>query len=273
MIFVNTSHYEPSSDWRERARRFTEAMQGMDPTQRATFIKDHSSMWRELKPELEQISHIKCYYCERKAIREPLHVDHYRPKNRIKNKDGTEEEGYWWLAFKHTNLRLACNYCNCPHTGADGVVRGKSDQFPLDSNCTRASFANSDLANELPLLLDPTNVVDPSLLWIMDDGSASPKESGGGLPQRRAIETIDILNLNDTRLVEARRNLWIRCQSLLTQADAAFARYNNSSNAGYVEYQCIIMEMLDLVSSTAEFSSTARACFRGSRYHWVIDSI
>ena len=274
MIYIDVSRINISEEWREKARRVTEELRNIPAPDRARFIERNSEIWQSVKSELERISHNKCWYCEVKSPRADFHIDHHRPKNRVKNPDGTEEPGYWWLAFDPTNFRIACSYCNCPHTGEDGFVKGKSDQFPLPEGSIRASSPNSNLNDENPILLDPTNPSDPSLLWFLDDGRTCPRHSEAvGFLHRRAKETIDILNLNDIKIIEERKKLWRRCISLIELGDRAFDQYQRESSTGRIEFEIIIREIRELIQSSAEFSATARTCFRGSRYDWVRETV
>jgi uncharacterized protein (TIGR02646 family) len=274
LIYIDTSKLSIPQRWKDDAKRAIDNLKNIPDSGRSDFINRNSHIWQSLKTELERISHNKCWYCEAKNTRADFHVDHHRPKNRIRNRDGTEEPGYWWLAFDHRNFRLACSYCNCPHKGADGITRGKSDQFPLRSNSIRASSPGSNLDDETALLLDPTNPADPLLLWFQNDGNACPRYSKGkGFPHQRAKVTIDILNLNDIKIVEARKELWNRCVSLIERGDKAFAQYQKGSATGIKEFEMVIREIRKLIQSSAEFSATARACFRGSSYDWVRETV
>lgn len=273
MIYIDISRLNIPEEWKEKARQVTEELRNIPETDRARFIERNSEIWQGLKSELERISHGKCWYCEVKSPRADFHVDHHRPKNRVKNSDGTEEPGYWWLAFEYSNYRLACSFCNCPHAGEDGIVRGKSDQFPLHSGSVRAR-PDSNLNDENPILLDPTNPVDPSMLWFSNDGSACPRHSeAASFLHQRASATIDILNLNDIKIVEARKELWRRCITLIERGDRAFAQYHGGSPTARTEFEMIIREIRELIQSSAEFSATARACFRGSAYDWVRETV
>ena len=128
----------------------------------------------------------------------------------MKNDNEEDSEGYWWLAFDYRNFRLACSYRNCLHTGTDQITRGKSDRFPLLSGSPRASTPDSNIDEGMPLLLDPPNPADPPMLWFIDDGRACPKFlEDDGVPYERSAATIDILNLNDIRIVEERKNCGI----------------------------------------------------------------
>jgi len=271
LIYIDISELQISEDWKREARQLTEQLARIPEDQRSAFINQNSRVWQRLKPELERLSHNKCWYCETKNIRADSHVDHHRPKNKVKNENHVgETEGYWWLAFNYKNLRLACSYCNCLHTGADNITRGKSDRFPLLSGSCRASSPDSNIDDEVPLLLDPTNRSDPSMLWFIDDGRASPSFSeDDGVPYLRAVSTIDILNLNDVKIVEERKKLLNHCMQLIERGDRAFEQYKNGSPTGKKEFEMIILEMNELTQPHSEFSATARACFRGSSSKWV----
>jgi uncharacterized protein (TIGR02646 family) len=271
LIYIDISQLNIPEKWAEEARQLTEQLRSIPEDQRSAFINQNSRIWQRLKPELERLSHDKCWYCETKNIRADFHVDHHRPKNKVTNENNVDEsEGYWWLAFDYTNFRLACSYCNCLHTGTDGVTRGKSDRFPLLSSSCRVSSPDSNIDDEMPLLLDPTNPADPSMLWFIDDGRAFPKFSeDDGVLYRRAVITIDVLNLNDVKIIEERKKLWNHCMRLIERGNKAFEQYKNGSPTGKKEFEMIIQEMNELTQPPSEFSATALACFRGSSSKWV----
>jgi uncharacterized protein (TIGR02646 family) len=270
LIHIDSSTLGIRQEWIDGEMQATRQLMQMGDDERGEFIARNSVIWQRLKPELERISDGKCWYCEAKNIRFDAQVDHHRPKNKVKNIDGTEEPGYWWLAFDHTNFRLSCCFCNCLHKGKDGVSRGKANYFPLASGSCRA-VSPQGLKDEKPLLLDPTNSDDPKVLWFLDDGRAYPKWSGDNdLDHQRASFTIDLLNLNDYRIVEERRKLWNHCMRLIERGDRAF--YTVTRQRSRIADQAfidVIREMLERVSPTSEYSATARACFSASASEWV----
>lgn len=96
--------------------------------------------------------HEKCCYCERYFLdNNPGDVEHFRPKNGYKQHKADRQltkPGYYWLAYEWTNLFFACNSCNRSY---------KRNYFPLQNPATgRAHSHHDSLANEHPLLLDPT---------------------------------------------------------------------------------------------------------------------
>ncbi len=108
-----------------------------------------------VRKSLERAQHDKCCYCDSKAT--PLEVEHYRPKNAVRQqRDASEEKpGYYWLAYEWQNLMLACVLCNQPRQDSEGEPTGKGTQFPLADPAMRARSHHESLAQEDPLLLDP----------------------------------------------------------------------------------------------------------------------
>jgi 5-methylcytosine-specific restriction endonuclease McrA len=86
----------------------------------------------------------ECAYCEsRYAGTQPMDVEHFRPKGKVLEDDGTEVRGYYWLASEWANLLPSCIDCNRERRQwlADlGAVRsvGKGERFPLVKGSRRA---------------------------------------------------------------------------------------------------------------------------------------
>lgn len=267
MIFIDISKLNVPPKWIIEKQKKTQKLAKIaGDKQKSGFIRKNSHIWQCLKQEMEIVSYNKCWYCESKNVRGDLHVDHYRPK--------TTKGGYWWLAFDHSNFRLACSYCNSPHTGPDRVTRGKSRQFPLLDETRRASSPRSNIADEMPFLLDPTNPIDPPLLWFLDDGRSIPRNSkDSGFLYQKARTTINILNLNETKIVEERRKLWNECFDLVERGDRAYKHYDYGSPTGRIEYEAVIQKIREFIHPSSQFSATACACFRGSSLDWVRDTV
>lgn len=239
----------------------------MQDSDRAGFIDSHDDIWGELRSEMRQLSQQKCWYCEGRTDRFDFHVDHYRPKKLVKNKGEVPQVGYWWLSFDYQNFRLACANCDSPHVEPD-KTKGKGNQFPLAQGTLRASAPTSNIDDEVPLLLDPTRLGDPQLLWFQDDGFACPLWPDG-LPYERAKESIDILNLNKIDTVERRKYLINKCSRYVERANRIFAYYQNDPRAAYQEFKQLVQEIQELISPSAEYSAAVRAFLSGLTYAWV----
>jgi hypothetical protein len=78
-----------------------------DPEERKESIEAHAQIWRDLAEWLKGQSYGKCWYSEARETFSYWHVDHFRPKKKVKDLNGNEAQGYWWLAFDWHNYRLA----------------------------------------------------------------------------------------------------------------------------------------------------------------------
>jgi hypothetical protein len=131
-----------------------------------------------------------------------LRVDHYRPKNKIK--EDNRHAGYYWLGYEWSNLLPACEKCN----------RAKSNAFPVDATGIRAtkppldnqgkldkSLCRADSATllaEKPLLLNP-EIDDPKLhLVFLPNGEIKALSEKGK-------KTEEICKLNRLDLVLERK--------------------------------------------------------------------
>ncbi|MBQ4858668.1 hypothetical protein [Pseudoalteromonas sp. MMG007] len=165
----------------------------------------------DIKDALETLFEKKCAYCESEYSHiQPMEVEHYRPKGRIKKENitGYISPGYWWLAADWDNLLPSCIDCNRKRqhkTKNAQVTLGKADHFPLhpDSNDSRTE---ASLVNETPLLINPCNE-DPSQKLIfanINDKPIAISLSKNGLSKLQVDSSIKYYGLNRPNLIEAR---------------------------------------------------------------------
>ncbi len=203
MIHIDLDGKSPDSTWLARADAVTEQLMqnGLSDDQRQKLIDDNQQIWRDLKPWLETLSNNKCWYSEARDCASYWHVDHFRPKKEIKDLEGSRHDGYWWLAFKWRNYRLAGSAVNTP----------KSTKFPVRDESRRACTPNHDVDDEFPYLLDPTCPEDPGLLSFDERGKARASHPCNNWYKERADVSIDILNLNYDSLKRGRKRVWDTC--------------------------------------------------------------
>ena len=200
--------------WRVRCEKETERLKESVRTGDRVKVKD--GLYKGMKAVLFELYNHKCAYCEAPFIRYPGDLDHYRPKNRVTDKNGglvhviddhgnrVPHPGYYWLAYDWRNLLPSCNHCNRPNTGSSGAVQGKWDQFPVKGERAWKPGQEND---EKALLLNPasTNGADnPETQLIFD-----PNGIVGGTTDA-ANETIELLGLNDDPLIDERREAYKR---------------------------------------------------------------
>jgi len=193
--------------WAEQAQQAEAAVVSARPQDRSAEVNRHSQVWKDLKDTLKRASHDKCWYCESIGVRSDNAVDHFRPKNAVR--ECSDHEGYWWLAFKWENYRFCCTFCNCRRVDQEtGQGGGKADHFPLRDEARRAKAPADRLDDEEPLLLDPAIPADPGLLWFDESGQAVPHpiccNDANGYPHRRAATSIDLYHLNHRELMDQR---------------------------------------------------------------------
>lgn len=109
----------------------------------------------DVKTRLIRDQKDKCCYCESKVSFISFgDVEHFRPKGRVKQRDGDKlfYPGYYWLAYDWKNLFFSCGKCN---------IKYKRDLFPLVDPSVRARNHDDSIVHEQPLLVDPGGPDDP----------------------------------------------------------------------------------------------------------------
>ena len=270
MRFVDLTKLELPPGWEERAQRALQEVSDLDDDNRASVISRRKAIWTVLRPELGKLSDKKCWYCEVKVKpeRSDVPIDHFRPKNRVNKKDCEGHPGYWWLAFDWKNFRYSCTHCNSSHhdTTTD-MTGGKADRFPLRDEAKRCRTPADLLSEEQPVLLDPTVITDPGLLWFDDDGSAHPKylKSTAPWPYRRARESIDIYHLNHSNLKEARQIVCNKCRRKVVEGDEAWKDLSKGSIRAEEQFKKAVEDLGEFMDENAEYSAAARATVMGLR--------
>jgi hypothetical protein len=183
--------------WRDEARK---AIATLEEHYGHGAIEIREELYKHAMPFLLRIFEGKCAYCESLITNtQPGDVEHYRPKGRIKEMNGTivkikgsqtEHPGYWWLCYEWSNLLPSCIDCNRRRfQGDDGQAAGKADLFPIAG--TRAEKPSDPLSMEQALLLNPTEErFNPADHFdFLQDGKVAPKTP-------RATTSCELLGLN-----------------------------------------------------------------------------
>ncbi|MBI1766465.1 MAG: hypothetical protein HYR56_34085 [Acidobacteria bacterium] len=266
MRFIDISTFTPNAQWLDDAKTATNTARGkQEGKERADYINGQSDLWTRLKPKFEELSFRKCWYCETRENRSDRAVDHYRPKNKVRDTKPLFR-GYWWLAFCHKNYRLCCNWCNSRRCDrATGVTGGKGDYFLLMDEKKRVRIEGASFKHEGPLFLDPCKPQDVALLWYADDGRVIPKFDEKQKPEafKRADKSIEYYNLNERDIKEARQVLYHKIKELVEQGDYHFEdSFNGVPDADHSLGQ-VIKSLGELIDKKAEYSAFAKAVIEG----------
>lgn len=272
MIFVEFTEGAFSQEVREEAQRLTDALVSIeDPADRARFIEAHSDFWRQhVRPVLMQMSHGKCWYSEARDIVSVWHVDHFRPKGDVRTDGGETRPGYWWLAFKLENYRLAGPVMNSPRRDhLDGELLGKWDRFPLAEGSFVARRKEHDETLETPILLDPCRKGDWALITFDESGKPIPNCDEDEFGFTRAKVSIQLLHLDFDPLNEERRRVWNSCEEKIRSASAIMRLEAGEYVYRNAELERIISEIHRMITVDAELSAVARACLLHSPFKWA----
>jgi uncharacterized protein (TIGR02646 family) len=265
MRYIDINLLVVDGTWQSNAKKAAEAAQGaQDAKERSEVFEQYQSVWKDLKDKLRQLSHEKCWYCESIDPRSDNAVDHYRPKSNVRNSK-PPHGGYWWLAFSWQNYRFCCTYCNSIRTSPK-TSGGKQDYFPLADETQRASSAASDLALESPLLLDPTNPLDVSMIAFAEDGTVGPADDQeNSLECLRANESIRRYHLDHPTINERRANKVRTVRRWVDEADRHLARYvkNRLDMVSRSAAEERIRDIIREVQPRAEYSATVKHLLAG----------
>lgn len=267
-ININNLTITKNKKWRKKAAEaLVTARSKLTRAERSEYINNQSAIWSELKPSLERLSYRKCWYCESYEKRSDRVVDHFRPKNNVRDCD-PPHEGYWWLAFDPENYRLSCTYCNSRRSDREtGEVGGKGDYFPVYDETYRVKPEGLNFRRENPLLLDPCNPLDVQLLWFKEDGRAVPKFDEVSKPwaYQRAKESIKYYNLDEQEIKEARQGIYNKIKKLIEDGDIYFEESYQTNDPANVAFANILHDLALVIHKNSEYSAFSRAMIAGFR--------
>lgn len=146
--------------------------------------------------------HKKCAYCEQVLPKnESINVSHYRPiSNAILSEHGRSIIDYYsWYAYEWQNMLIVCKECNI----------AMREIFPLDGNPIKplSTWQEAEL-REKPLLINPYTTNPSEHIMFTYEGEAVGRSNHG-------TTTIEVLDLNRSNLVSARKNHLKKLQNVL----------------------------------------------------------
>ncbi|MEW8309712.1 MAG: hypothetical protein G8D88_21520 [gamma proteobacterium symbiont of Ctena orbiculata] len=246
----------PPADWIAEADEITKKLLAAQTAEeRKQIISENEGLWRD--PRIHQWLldkfHNKCWYSEAFDSVSPDHVDHFRPKGRIKQALGAEpEDGYWWLAFDWKNYRISGHLLNTK----------KGDLFPICRGIRCQPGDEGSLELEENTLIDP--ISDDACLISFDideDGCRAVKTNGCSAEEEERVEkTIEILGLNiRDKLNQKRKLTWDKAAEYIAEFESAQKSTSVRALAA-VQKKIARKHLQEMIGYNAEFSSVAHAC-------------
>jgi hypothetical protein len=246
----------PPEGWIEKANAVTAAMRMAGSIEdRKKILEKNEGLWRDdrIRDWLLQQFNNKCWYSEAYDSASSIHVDHYRPKGRLKEFLGGDTfDGYWWLAFEWKNYRICGQLINVK----------KGDLFPIIEGQRCTSDGTIKLELESPILLDPADADDTSLISFEKDEDgcvAVCVPDANAVDKERVKQSIEILGLNRLdRLNKKRAVFWERCLREVVEYSAP----TTSQALRKVAQASARKHLKEMIDYKAEFSSVAIACIQ-----------
>lgn len=191
-----------------------------------------------VKNALRIVQKGKCCFSEAKFVGDEAHVEHFRPKGFVedKNTGAISYPGYYWLAYDWTNLFY------CKSTTNSSVKR---NFFPMVGRGRRRTN-HLDLRVERNILIDPS-AEDPRRHIRFQNEEIKGISS-------RGKKTIELLDLRNGQFDEARRKLFAHLKVMKNAADLLI---RNGEPLGTPELADLIAELKKAIQPDAEFSSMA----------------
>ncbi len=230
-IFNELNPETSFDDWLEEAENHLSNIRGKSKEERSSYWKKNSH-WTKLYSSLSKLSGGKCWYSESLENSCRWEVEHYRPKARAKiNNELILEDGYWWLSYHWRNFRLAGSFVNKrskdPFTKNNTVI-GKGCYFPLEETSGVAKPEDMYCKDEIPLLLDPINPRDCTLISFDKNGDIYPTYmNDGSLREKKALTSINYYGLQNTSLKRGRKDIWLKCEKLVHLSSNEIKKYIN----------------------------------------------
>lgn len=217
MRYIDTAKLQDSVDaigWDAIRTAHLNAMTHLSVADRKEYINNHPD-WNKLQPAMLNLSHNKCWYSESPIGVNDFEVDHFRPKNKAVNHDGTiiKQNGYWWKAYDWDNYRLTGGLANKRRRDrlkSSDDVKGKGSYFPLDLTNGTVADDEAPIGCEVVLLLDPTWLYDVSLLSFDAKGEVI-SATADDYEINRVKLTILYYHLDLEQLSKDRKIAWNDC--------------------------------------------------------------
>lgn len=272
-------------NWDTIKQKHSVNMKQMLHNDRKKYISNNPD-WNLFQKIMLQLSTNKCWYTEAPIGSSDFEVDHFRPKNKSKEKKDYKQNqsksivhkknGYWWLAYDYFNYRLSGGLSN--KRRRDRLrdceeVKGKGDYFPLDlTSVGRVADDETNTNCEIPILLDPCKLEDVSLLTF--DSNGEPISNGEtDYEHNRVHQSIFYYHLDLEQLNRERLQAWKDCEREIKEAKQEIDESPDERQKRKVMEICLT-RIKDYVKSPKRcYTSTIKACINvhaeSNGYTWL----
>lgn len=268
-------------EWKEKAEEHLANIRNLSSKDRSTYWSKNN-FWGELYASLSELSGNKCWYSEAPESSSEWEIEHYRPKAKSINADGIviREDGYWWLSYHWENLRFAGSLVNKLRKDRfkdENNVLGKGNFFPLADESKVSQPEDLICNGEVPLLIDPVNPRDVTLISFDKNGDPFPTfDATKALQNRKAILSIKYYGLDHTPLKRGRKKIWKQCENLVTRTQNYVKNDQFTGDQVEKELDECYLQLATLSSITSPYSAVVRSFIKTKskepNFEWLADA-
>ncbi|MFV0305592.1 MAG: hypothetical protein ACK5IC_08960 [Moheibacter sp.] len=253
-------------DWLDVANQHLENIKTLDTKGRSDYWSKNNH-WKALYSTLSELSGHKCWYSESPENSSEWEIEHYRPKAQSKDESGVviRDDGYWWLSFHWKNFRLAGSLVNKLRKDRfeNGTeVYGKGNYFPLNQDSLIAQPDDFICNCESPLLIDPVNPNDVTLISFDSNGDVYPTYSAEEnlINNTKAILSIKFYGLDHTPIQRSRNKIWQKCDTIIETANNYIKHHNPTQLQVNSKISECYFELVNLTKKTEPYTMVVK-CF------------
>ena len=271
MKHVNFNTFVPSTAWLADAAARQVHFNGLTKQQRKTYVDiPENKAWNEDQffEAMKSIGKKRCWYSETNRDVK-LYVDHFRPKSKVNkitnrytyNEGGTRPSpnGYYWLAFAHSNFRISCDISNLK----------KGTYFPLrEGTASVDTDPPGDCSSEEVMLLDPCLEDDCKLLGYNFTMASPTCDKAVNLHDwYRADISIFFYDLNGSELAKRRSHYFQKYYKLFEGAETDLRLGRQ------IAFSKKIPLLVNYLEPEAEFWSMIYHHLVSTKKQWVNDHV
>ena len=227
-------------------------------------------LWRQFKKDLADVDtkSFRCVYCEISLTSDRYggDVEHYRPKaaaadrnwhmrngKQVRGSKNRCKPGYYWLAYKWSNLLVACFDCN----------RKKANFFPVVGAAGPRKLTRGCERTEKPFLLNPYDDKSPER-HLAFGKLGDVMATGSRTRQARGRETIEVCDLDRDELRKERMMIATRAYDDVMALLAAVNAGKNDVAAP------LVRGLKQAMKAESPFSGMVRIIFyQLTKQHWT----
>jgi len=258
-------HGDGSFDlWIQEAKIHLNSIRSLEKSERNAYW-NKNNIWTKLYASLSELSGNLCWYTEAPENSSEWEIDHYRPKSKSKDdKEIIREDGYWWLSYSWNNFRLIGSLANKLRKDRftnNNEVYGKGIFFPILSITNVAQPEDKYCTREEPLLIDPIDAFDITLISFDKNGEVYPTytKEENDFYYNKATISIQYYGLKHTPLKRGRKKIWDKCHTIVDKTQNNLQTYIADSSKRHQLIRDCYNDLISCVKKEEPYTMVVRS--------------